>query len=287
MFQYAAAKGLAMRSAVGVRADLVFLLNRLPRTGFVFREYDLDIFGLNLPKTRLSRTVVAARINPLPLLVRKLELRVREALRPGYVISERRPFTYDPTVQSNSGNAYLVGYWQSYKYFREIEASIRGDFQLRHKMSERAMDLLSQISSERESVCLNIRRADYVTIAATNRYSGVLDINYFNRAISIINGKLRKPRFFVFSDDIEWCLKNLASESSMTIVDHTYAGRKYGDYLALMMSCRHFIIPNSTFGWWAAWLGGSTDKIVIAPEAWVRDTAISTADLIPADWIRI
>ena len=54
-----------------------------------------------------------------------------------------------------------------------------------------------------------------------------------------------------------------------------------------MTNCKHFIIPNSSFGWWAAWLANFSKKIVVAPKKWFSDSNINTKDLIPDDWIRI
>jgi hypothetical protein len=73
----------------------------------------------------------------------------------------------------------------------------------------------------------------------------------------------------------------------MFIVDHTYKGNKFEIYLELMKSCKHFIIPNSTFAWWAAWLSDNKNKIVVCPQKWFTESKINTNDLIPSNWIRI
>ena len=74
---------------------------------------------------------------------------------------------------------------------------------------------------------------------------------------------------------------------NMTIVSHRFKGNKFSYYLQLMMNCKHFIIPNSSFAWWSAWLNKGTEKIVIAPKRWFNRDEINTSDLIPDSWIRI
>ena len=103
----------------------------------------------------------------------------------------------------------------------------------------------------------------------------------------IISGKINNPVFFVFSDDIEWCCNNLIFEKETVFVGHEYAGQKFCTYLNLMSQCKHFIIANSSFSWWAAWLNNNPDKIVIAPDEWFNKGPKDTQDLIPGGWIKI
>ena len=111
---------------------------------------------------------------------------------------------------------------------------------------------------------------------------------YFSKAIKIMGEMLTTTHFFVFSDDIEWCKKNIRSASPITFVDYDHKGAKFGNYLHLMTLCKHFIIPNSTFGWWAAWLStADSNKKVIAPKQWFADSKVDTRDVIPSSWTRI
>ena len=76
--------------------------------------------------------------------------------------------------------------------------------------------------------------------------------NYYIYAINKIKTQIKDPVFFVFSDNIKWCQQNLKADNSFVFVDHN-AGDEVAE-LWLMSQCKHFIIANSTFSWWGAWL---------------------------------
>ena len=97
---------------------------------------------------------------------------------------------------------------------------------------------------------------------------------------------MKSPHFFFFSDDPTWVAAHLRLDGPSTYVGHNDASRNYED-LRLMSLCRHNIIANSSFSWWAAWLNANPDKIVTAPIQWVATPGINTADVIPASWIRL
>jgi hypothetical protein len=112
-------------------------------------------------------------------------------------------------------------------------------------------------------------------------------MDYFSAAMSMAIEKLGSPRFFIFSDDINWCEAQFGAMSNTVIVGHEHKGIKFGNYLQLMACCKHFIIPNSTFAWWAVWLANRKDNLVIAPQKWLNDPTWDTKDLIPDHWIRM
>ena len=88
-------------------------------------------------------------------------------------------------------------------------------------------------------------------------------------------------QFYVFSDDIEWTRQNIKCDGA-TYVDKT--GSEFID-LALMMKCKNFIIPNSTFSWWAQYLSNAPDKIVIAPEIWLNDEGPRQNGVYLDNWV--
>jgi hypothetical protein len=93
----------------------------------------------------------------------------------------------------------------------------------------------------------------------------------------------------VFSDEIDWCRTNLRIADPVVYVGHEHAGEKFRDYLALMTACQFFVIPNSSFAWWAAWLGQRSDKLVICPRRWFNDTVSEarSSEVVPDGWVRI
>ena len=149
-------------------------------------------------------------------------------------------------------------------------------------LSEEAGVLADDIKNS-HSVCINVRRADFVHLQAASETHGFCDLKYFERCISLVTEKEPQANFFVFSDDVEWCKDNFSGKTGFTIVDHSHKGPKFSWYLHLMTLCKHFIIPNSSFAWWAAWLS-QRGGLVLAPKNWFRDAKINTADLFPDHW---
>lgn len=263
MYQYAFARALSLKYNVPFKMDLAFLKNRNMGTGFTYRDYDLDLF--NIEENFIDNANQIVHIN-----------------EPSFNFSE---FLVEYIGRYNTRDILLDGYWQSPKYFLGFDDQIKSDFQFKDNIEnskdEKIISMINHIKNS-NSVLINIRRTDYLN----SNFHGVMGTDYVNRAVDIIKTKVHYPRYFIFSDDIEWCKDNIKLDN-MTIVDHYYKGDRFGYYLQLMKMCKHFIIPNSSFAWWAAWLSESEDKIVIAPKAWFVDSKINTSDLIPDSWIRI
>lgn len=276
MFQYAFGRSLAEKHQTELKLDLRFYSD--PLLNVPVRTYDLDIFNIceNIAtETEIARFAKRVRHELTDrALNRVLGLKRSHIREPHYHFS--------PTAFDSPDNVYISGYWQSEKYFSELEALIRSEFTFRDEPSPNASKLIAKII-ETNGVCVHVRRGDFLV----NPFNGLHGVEYYGKGEEILLSRYKDLHFFVFSDDIDWCEENLRFDSPTTFVSHDFGPRKFRDDLRLMSACTHFIIANSSFSWWAAWLGGDRDKAVIAPSAWVTDSSYDTGDLIPSGWLII
>lgn len=220
--------------------------------------------------------------------INRLIFLVRQRMKPYYqrtVFCESTYTHYDPDIRKTPRDVYLNGYWQSERYFKDIEGIIRDEFTIKIEPDSMNKQMAKTIDNV-NAVSLHIRRSDYVTNATTNKVHGVCSIEYYRQAVEIIADKVSSPHFFIFSDDIVWAKENIRLEYLTTFMHHNDASKNYED-MRLMSLCKHHIIANSTFSWWGAWLCKNPNQIVIAPKKWFNKEEINTADLIPERWIRI
>ncbi len=278
MFQYAFGRCLAHRYNTTLKLDLSFFSNQPKNKKHVFRNYDLDIFNIQENFATKEEVYRLARRFSNDLL----EKAFNKLFGTKKSFIGEPHFHFSEEVYNAPDNVYLSGYWQTEKYFSAIAPIIREEFTYKAPIGEMAAGLLKEIENA-NSICLNVRRGDFVT----NSFHGSYGSYYFEKADKIVQEKFNEYKYFIFSDEIEWCIQNLKFDVPVIYVDHEYAGYKYQDYLRLMTACKHFVIPNSSFAWWAVWLNGSRDNLVIAPQKWFGDPSYNTSDLGFQEWIRI
>jgi hypothetical protein len=279
MFQYALGSALSLKNNSVLKLDLAFLLDRTAKKNFMFRDFDLPIF--NIRANIASPEEVKTYYN--------FYNRARKKLLPNELgnpyIKEKVNY-FDPAILTAGGNCYLHGHWGSEKYFKEYEAKIRQDFTFKAPLTPLGRQLADEIQNT-TAVCLNVRRGDYVTNPEVGKILSLTGIDYFRKAIDLMRSKVHNPHFFVFSDDQQWVNENIRIDLPMTIVDDRYNGEKYGEKLHLMSLCKHFIIPNSSFAWWGAWLSSNRGKIVVTPEKWFVSSDYDSKDIRPEGWLAI
>lgn len=278
MFQFAFGLYLAKLNKTEVALDLTFLLNRTPRENFVFRDFDLDIFDSSYKILNSEEvSIFKSRKGILNKILKRIPFFLTE-----------KSFAYDNSNIVSYKSIYLDGYWQTEKYFKSIESDLKSVFKFKELTSQNELELAYQIKNT-ESVCINFRRGDFVHLKGSNETHGVTSMDYYNEALFELSKQKQNLSLYIFSDDIDWCKENLKWDFPTFFVDHSYKGEKFSSYLHLMTLCKNFIIPNSTFAWWAAWLSKSNNKIVYAPKKWFENKELQSQanDIYPENWIKI
>ncbi len=279
MFQYALGRSLAI-----AREDSLFLnLGKLSSTFAIGntsqshpRSFGLDVFNIVADITSIEK-LQAEHSNVI------------------WTVTESG-FGFFPEVLlecRNHRNLGIVGWWQSEKYFWDHAEVIRNDFTFKPEYSSPYPSRVAAEILQCDSICVHVRRTDVLKIENTK---GPVDLDYYLRGVGAMLERVPAGRAFVFSDDIAWCRERLSLPLPVTFVSSESPDSLHAaDDLYLMSLCKHFVIANSTYSWWAAWLGSFADKVVVAPQRWYRNEDLSSnttsylnsVDLIPNTWIRI
>lgn len=279
MFQYAFGLGMAEKLQTKLALDLTSLLDRSKGNDFVYRNFDLSIFHIQ-ENFVLNPGVVGMLAHLKSSLITRWLRGLVDGGR-GF-IRETQFQVMEQLLDNPVDNAVYEGWWQSEKYFAHISGRLRQDFSFRSPPLPASLPLLERIKSS-NSICLNVRRTDFLKVDNLN----TTNLDYFLQAADYLCKRVPDPTFYIFSDDLAWCAENIQLKSPIVWVGHDMKGVKFGNYLRLMSACKHFIIPNSSFAWWAVWLNDNPDRMVVAPEKWFNDQAINTSDLVPKEWIRL
>lgn len=177
--------------------------------------------------------------------------------------------------------SYYDGYWQSWRYLIGIEEKLKKEFQLKGEISKKSLGAITEYSNI-NSVMVGIRRGDYLL---KKRHYGVFTSEYYQHCMDYIVKKINDPVFIVFSNDIEWVREHMDFKDYKVIYRTEELQDSDIEELMVMAACRHFIIVNSTYQWWGAWLSKNPYKIVMAPNNWFADN--KPIDIVPPEWIRV
>ncbi len=270
MFQYAAGRATALKVGATLKLDPYELDKQVPK-----RDYNLGIFNISadlatraeINKLRVPNNLLTQKS---PRLFRFLSLRSKTYINELF---------FEGKIPQRD-NLYLEGFWQSEIFFKDVESHIRKDFTFTKPLSAKGRNISKKIQAM-IAVCIQVRRTDYVHRPKGARKIIGCSLQYYQHAIDYMNSRLKTPHFFVTSDDLGWCKKNIKSPHGK----FDYFEVSDFEQMRLMSLCQHFIIANSSFGWWGAWLSANPKKIVISPEPWLEDGI--HGNTVPAGWLKI
>lgn len=271
MFQYAFIKASSLRNNVDFKLDLS------PYEYYKLRPYELEIFNIEKKYADKSEIPFYERYYYKNKYLNYIN---NMFIKPFYIKLNKNHkaenyLKFDHKFL-NEKEWYFDWYFQCERYFDDFEPEIREDFVFSKPLSKKNTELLKSLEW-RNIVSIHVRRWDYLKLK--NIYN-VCWLEYYDKSIQYILGKVKNPIFLFFSDDAKRVKENFKWENYLFIDWNKWKDSRQD--MALMSKCKHNIIANSSFSWWWARLNNYKNKIVIAPK--YRWTVVNK-DIVPKNWI--
>lgn len=280
LFQYATGRALALQKQVPLLLD----------HSWYAQTYD-DVTPRELLLSELNTK--GALISFQPQMQRPKRMRrLGQQFWPinPFIFVEQTPYRFDTRLSKSPAfkqqNLYLMGYWQSYKYFESIKPILQSEISPKRPLDSHYQHYLQQIQST-SSAMVHVRRGDYVNLAVAAKVHGFIGIDYYVEGMKLLLEKNPQTHFFVFSDDIEWAKENLPHSEKSTFIHSLDSSDSVIQELELMTHCQNHLIANSSLSWWAAWLSKNPNGTVLCPKKWMNDASLDLNDLLPSSWQRI
>lgn len=275
LFQYAAARHLAIQNNAELFLDTSFLYSTDNVT--TARKYELEAFNVvsHLADDKILHDFHGTEFSVKERVLTKL---VSLGKNKKYKFDE---YGFDPHLLELRGNYYIRGFFQSEKYFKDISEILRNELTIKDAFLPKDNNLMQQINAN-TSVSIHIRRGDYIRNLSSMEAHGICSKDYYTKSIAFIKRALGNDlHFYMFTDDEEWVKKEMKWDINCTLISNKSTIEDF----YLMSLCKHHIIANSTFSWWAAWLNKNSEKKVILPKHWTTNLSSENIDIVPKNWL--
>jgi hypothetical protein len=179
----------------------------------------------------------------------------------------------------------LSGYFQSLKYFAAIADEIRARILSPISPSEWLLSMQQRITPGSGTVILNLRRGDYA-LTRHLQFHGLVGREYYVRALSLLRRLGMEGPVYVASDSLDEAMELLEGIGELSPIEPPPDVNPF-DVLQVLARADGFVAANSTFSWWAGFLGDKTGHVVVAPRPWFTTGQVDTRDLLPPGWLTI
>jgi hypothetical protein len=280
MFQYTAGLILAKKHNCLLLVDIYHLLDKSRRYyRHQNRDYALEMFNVS------AKVATPSEISEftLPRIGNKYMYHLKKRFSIEKNVFHEDQINGVDELTKLPADTYLKGFWEKSGYVDFISKELRTEFVFKNELPASCQNIRGKITSG-NSVCIIFRRGDFVN----HPYLDIVGLDFYFSALKMLLEKVSNPELFIFSDDINWCRTNFKPEGiTYTYVDQALTGPLAEYYLHLISLCKHFIIPNSTFAWWGAWLSLNPSKLIIAPAKWHKFQTETKNEILPNSWITI
>lgn len=274
MFQYAAARAVAEMRNEKIYCNI---------SRFNYKNSNATQRPLEIQKFLLCDDFTIKKEKKYKIIYKLLSILQKDS-----VIQPKDYFSYKEIQLERNKILCLNGLFQNHRYFNDIRMKLRTEF-IVESCNVFNNNLISKLKME-NSVCVHWRRGDYLE----KQYSAlnVCDLEYYNKALDVIKKRVNNPTIYVFTNTKEDAMYikneywNLEDDIHYINLLDSRSNRDIDDFI-LMRSCKHFIISNSTYSWWAQYLSEDFDEqVIIAPSIWTKEN-VDTSGLYQKNWITI
>ena len=272
LHQYAYGLLLAKKINANLYFDKEFLTHHSKKLNITLRDLEIIKFKIN---ARFYKSILSNQL--LLSLLKRLKLNSIFNFFKMNIISNYTPLE---SLGNDSINFYyLDGIMGNIVDYQNDKAYLLENLKINDDYIP-LKNLAKSNIKESESVAIHIRRTDYLKAGSIHH---VLDMDYYKRAMDYIESKFKNPTYYVFSDDKQFVKENF-SGSTIQILNDVDKDVAFFDFLAIK-SCKHYIIANSTFSWWAAYLGNTAESTTIAPSVCLTSQELDLKITYPKNWI--
>lgn len=285
LFQYALGRSISNKTGYPLKLD--------SRSGFkddfFKRSFNLSKFNISceITNSNILNNRFALKKNIFGKIYRRISSSLPLSLRRYY--KEKKQFVFSTNIFNIKDGTYIDGYWQNLNYFEDIRDILVNEIKIKGDTGDIFKKINKHITQS-NSVAIHLRFPHAFSEGklhkkADKKYSKV-KTEYYIKAINYFIQNEQNICFFVFSDNLEWAkkvMKSVKSNQNYIIVD---TGSDIEDF-ELMKNCKHFIISNSTFSWWASYLSNYVNKKVMYPSLWFNQEFAQPINLFPDSWTSI
>lgn len=273
LHQYAYGLVLANKIQAEILFDKEFLVNYSKKLNITFRDIEINKFDIKVKfyKSILSNHFVLRLIKKLKFISSFLEaFKIK-------VITQYQQI--DDLILNDTDFIYLDGIIGNYQDYKNDVDLIKSSLNVSPSFADMVEIVKGEIDTE-DSVSIHVRRSDYLKEGSIHH---ILDMSYYQKAIEYFESTTENPVFYIFSDDRQFVEESFKGKN-VRMIEYLGKNPDFFDFLAIK-TCKHHIIANSTFSWWAAFLESVENRKTIAPSIFLKTEELDLKLTYPENWI--
>jgi hypothetical protein len=288
LFVWAAALAQARRLDCPCYANLSVFHSKRPKRHYQ-KVFALDAFdhGMTIlgdPKKHPQLFLGYPAVGPATFWYNEVRPKLRRVSQSAPVFMEAS-FRYDDRVDTIVPGTTMLGLFQSWRYFAAIDAEVRGRMAELTNPSSWFRETSARLRSGTGSIVLNVRRGDYL-MPTHERVIGLTTREYYAEALALLRACGLDGPVYVASDSLDDAMSELSGLGDLVPIE-VPAGTDPLEILVLLSGADAFVAANSSFSWWAGYLGARPGRPVIAPRPWFTDADVDDRDLLPGSWLTL